>query len=86
MRSCRFIVALMLLVAGGSSVAQKPKANDPQMAEAKRHFDQAVALFNDGDFGAALTEFEASYRSTPRRACSTTSASRKRRSIATTRR
>ena len=35
------------------------------MAEAKRHFDQAVALFNDGDFGAALTEFEASYKIHP---------------------
>ena len=61
MRRFKVVVALMLLAVAGISGAQKPKANDPQMVEAKRHFDQAVALFNDGDFGAALTEFEASY-------------------------
>ncbi|MBA3393977.1 MAG: PEGA domain-containing protein [Deltaproteobacteria bacterium] len=32
---------------------------------AKRHFEQAVALFNDGNFPAALTEFEQAYRLRP---------------------
>ena len=50
---------------GSRAEAGSAKAADPQLAEAKRHFDQAVALFNDGDFGAALAEFEASYKIRP---------------------
>ena len=61
-----FVVALMVIALAGTAGARKPaatpKPNDPQMVEAKRHFDQAVALFNDGDFGGALAEFEASYK------------------------
>jgi hypothetical protein len=34
-------------------------------AEAKRHFDKAVALYNDDDFDAALVEFETSYQIYP---------------------
>jgi hypothetical protein len=57
----------MLMALPGMAGARKPAAaaNDPQMVEAKRHFDQAVALFNDGDFGGALAEFEASYKIRP---------------------
>jgi hypothetical protein len=33
--------------------------------EAKRHFQQGVALYNDGDFSGALAEFEGAYRSHP---------------------
>jgi len=64
MRRTSIIIALVVYALGGIGVAQKPQkgANDPQMVEAKRHFDQAVALFNDGDFGGALAEFEASYK------------------------
>jgi len=67
MRRTSIIIALVVYALEGIGVAQKPQkgANDPQMVEAKRHFDQAVALFNDGDFGAALTEFEASYQIHP---------------------
>jgi len=65
MRSLVVVVVLMALP--GMAGARKPPAaaNDPQMVEAKRHFDQAVALFNDGDFGGALAEFEASYKIRP---------------------
>ena len=65
MRSLVVVVVLMALP--GMAGARKPAAaaNDPQMVEAKRHFDQAVALFNDGDFGGALAEFEASYKIRP---------------------
>ena len=61
------VVAILLVALGGAAGARKPAAaapakNDPALADAKRHFDQAVALFNDGDFGGALAEFEASYK------------------------
>lgn len=46
--------------------AQQPgPAQDPAMVEARRHFVQGVALYNDGDFGAALAEFEATYKASP---------------------
>jgi hypothetical protein len=70
MRSRRgIVVAMMLVGVAGIAQARKPEKqpaaagkSDPQLAEAKRHFDQGVALFNDGDFGGALAEFEASYQ------------------------
>ncbi|HEY7957791.1 MAG: PEGA domain-containing protein [Polyangia bacterium] len=43
----------------------KPAENPAAAEEAKRHFQQAVALFNDGNFSAALAEFEAAYHSRP---------------------
>ena len=66
----RFLSTFMMVVLlANLAAAQKPKAGsakvDPQLVEAKRHFDQAVALFNDGDFGGALAEFEASYKIRP---------------------
>jgi hypothetical protein len=66
MRSLCFV--MMIALTAGMAAAQKPKPgakSDPQMVEAKRHFDQAVALFNDGDFNGALAEFEASYKIHP---------------------
>ena len=47
MRRFKVVAALMLLAVAGISGARDPKANNPQMVEAKRHFDQAVALFNE---------------------------------------
>ena len=38
---------------------------DDAAAGAKRHFLQAVALYNDGNFDAALAEFLAAYRTKP---------------------
>jgi prefoldin subunit 5 len=39
-----------------------PALGDANMEEAKRHFSQGVALYNDGNFNAALAEFEAAYK------------------------
>jgi hypothetical protein len=36
-----------------------PVLADGELDEAKRHFEQAVALYGDGNFDAALAEFEA---------------------------
>ena len=63
-------MAIVVVLLANLAAAQKPKAGaaakaDPQLVEAKRHFDQAVALFNDGDFGGAMAEFEASYKIHP---------------------
>ncbi len=38
---------------------------DPVAAEARRHFQQAVALYNDGNFEAALAEFQGAYNAKP---------------------
>ena len=38
-----------------------PVAPTPDLQEAKLHFQQAVALFNDGNFNAALAEFQRAY-------------------------
>jgi hypothetical protein len=66
MRWSSMVMTVLLLAS--LAVAQKPKPGapaDPKLVEAKRHFDQAVALFNDGDFGGALAEFEASSKIHP---------------------
>jgi hypothetical protein len=39
-----------------------PAASAADIEEAKRHFQQGVALYNDGNFNGALAEFEAAYR------------------------
>lgn len=39
-------------------------AADPS-ADARRHFQQAVALYNDGNFEAALAEFQGAYNTKP---------------------
>jgi hypothetical protein len=63
-------VLLWLLVWDGARPAlgadpAQPGADPAQLAEAKRHFEQGVALYNEGNFGAALAEFEASHRAYP---------------------
>lgn len=51
--------------------AQTPPAPPPQPQlptaddEARRHFEQAVALFNEGNYPAALAEFEQAYKLRP---------------------
>lgn len=46
--------------------AQPAPAPDPKvLEEAKRHFDQGIALFNDANYSAALSEFEQVYRLHP---------------------
>ena len=40
-------------------------APTPEDDAAKRHFEQAVALFNEGNYSAALVEFEQAYKLRP---------------------
>ena len=40
-------------------------APTPEDDAARRHFEQAVALFNEGNFSAALAEFEQAYKLRP---------------------
>jgi hypothetical protein len=51
----RLLVALWLSLAGAGAGAQP-------LEEAKRHFTQGVALYNDGNYNAALAEFQAAYK------------------------
>src|SRR6185503_20787563 len=46
-------------------VVAPPAENPAVVEEAKRHFEQGVALFNDGNYSAALAEFEAAYKTRP---------------------
>jgi len=57
--------SLATVVAAAPARAQKappPAASAADIEEAKRHFQQGVALYNDGNFNGALAEFEAAYR------------------------
>jgi hypothetical protein len=45
--------------------AAAPTPADEKLEQAKRHFQQGVALYNDGNFSAALAEFEATYEAHP---------------------
>lgn len=49
-----------LLLIGWLHPAQAADAEDVEAA--KRHFQQAIALYNDQNFDAALAEFQAAYR------------------------
>jgi len=58
---------LMIPLAGGLlilSLSGRALADDPK-EEAKNHFTQGVALFDEGNFEAALAEFRASYNLFP---------------------
>ena len=64
------ILALSIAAAGLARAEDPPAAApaaaaDAQLDEAKRHFQQGVALYNDGNFSAALAEFEATYAAHP---------------------
>jgi tetratricopeptide (TPR) repeat protein len=49
-----------------SPAAPSPAAPSPAaLAEAKHHFQQGAALYNDQNFNAALAEFLAAYRAAP---------------------
>jgi hypothetical protein len=71
-RRCALVaVAFLLCVAprlahaqAAAPAAAAPQAEDPVVV-AKRHFVNAVALYNDGSFDAALAEFLASQRLRP---------------------
>jgi hypothetical protein len=54
---------MCLCLLGGLAHAQDSGAGEEAaIAEAKRHFTQGVALYNEGNFNAALAEFEAGDR------------------------
>lgn len=61
---------LLVLASPGTSAAQQPDAGadpaeDPQLARARRHFDNGVKLFRDRNYRGALAEFEEAYRLKP---------------------
>jgi hypothetical protein len=61
----RTFVLALVLVAAAARAQPRPPENPAVAEEAKRHFTQAVALYNDGNYNGALAEFEASYQLRP---------------------
>ena len=60
-----FIGLMLVLSFTGVARAQAPAPSPQALEEAKRHFQQGVALYNDGNFNGALAEFEAAYAARP---------------------
>lgn len=61
------VVALLAgvpLVAAPRAVLAAP-AEDPKVAEGRKHFTRGVELYNDGDFRGALIEFQRAYQIAP---------------------
>src|SRR4030095_14389791 len=56
---------IISFVVCASALAQAAPEDPAVLDEAKRHFTQAVALYNEGNYDAALAEFEARYRLRP---------------------
>jgi tetratricopeptide (TPR) repeat protein len=50
---------------GGDAPAETPPPPDPAQATAREHYDHAKALFDEGKFEEALTEFQAAYDARP---------------------
>jgi hypothetical protein len=66
----RLIAVTSLCLFASAAAAQEAQPapaprGDANLEEAKVHFQQGVALFNDGNFNAALAEFQAAYRLRP---------------------
>ena len=59
------LTLLMLPVLRRAAAAEPAPAAPAASDEGKRHFEQAVALYNDGDYATALAEFSASYQAAP---------------------
>jgi hypothetical protein len=59
------VLAVATLAAPLVRAQKAPPASGPEIEEAKRHFQQGVALYNDGNYNGALAEFEAAYRVRP---------------------
>lgn len=71
------VIALALGRATPTAAQTPPAASEPapsgaqvaapavDLSAARRHFEQAVALYNDGDYNTALAEFQASYQANP---------------------
>ena len=68
----------------GAAGARAAPSKDATKEEARRHFLQGVALYEEGNFTAALAEFQAANKhGARRRRCCSTSASPRRRCTAT---
>lgn len=59
------LTLLMPPVLGRAAAAEPAPAAPAASDEGKRHFEQGVALYNDGDYATALAEFSASYQAAP---------------------
>lgn len=65
MRVLATTVAAMLVAAAlPAQVSAAPEA-DPRLASAMEHFEQGIALYEEGDYSAALFEFEKAYETKP---------------------
>jgi tetratricopeptide (TPR) repeat protein len=60
-----FVVAHRSSAADAFAQAPRPKPNPVQLDEGRRHFAQGVALYQEGNFPAALAEFQAAYDVAP---------------------
>lgn len=49
----------------GGTQAEEPEADEATLNEARRRFDQGIALYEDGDYSLALIEFERAYELVP---------------------
>lgn len=65
-------LALSLAVAGSGVVvlpataaAEPSNTSDPALDAAMKHFEQGIALYEEGDYSAALFEFEKAYETKP---------------------
>jgi hypothetical protein len=66
--TCAAVVALSTSLAVAQEtppLTPPPAPADANTEEARHHFTQAVALYNDGNYDAALAEFLAAYRTKP---------------------
>ncbi len=71
----RRVAHIVLALVGSSWIGAAPVAraqpapavvsDEATTSDAKRHFQQAIALYNDGNFEAALAEFLAAYKTKP---------------------
>ena len=74
--ACAF--SLMLLSAAAGAAAPPGgvlSAGDLKREEGRRHFQQGVALYEEGNFAGALAEFQAAYNTAPAPTISPNSAS-----------
>ena len=56
------LCALFGLVLSSTPVGAQPAADETQREQAREHFDRGLRLFNEGDNGGALTEFQQAYQ------------------------
>jgi hypothetical protein len=60
------VLVTALTISSSPPVSAKPRAGDPIVDEARRHYELGAALYKASRFAEALREFEAGYALTPR--------------------